>query len=83
MNKNIDFDYQKRLFEDFIRMRHQIQSLASFIQNPFEDLLRDGYTTKDEIKNNLEDFNKQYDNFIQKMENLKNEIINVLEFYSK
>ena len=53
-------DYQQKLFHEIVNMKHKMQGLAGFVQNDFDRMLADGTTTKDGIKEGIEDMDKSF-----------------------
>lgn len=73
---------QEIIFNEIINMKHDIQTLAEFIQNDFEFLLKDGYITKNEILEAINDMDDSYYRFINKVINLRQKSRKIMEYYA-
>lgn len=74
--------FQEETFNHIIRLKHGLQSLSSFVQNDFTLLLNDGYVSKEEIKQSINDLEKAYSKFINELNEVKEDSIKILKFYS-
>ncbi len=74
---------QEELFNKIIKQKSKIQNLAGYVQNDFNRMLEDGTATKEDIKNDIKNVEQDFDDFIKTIEELKQETIETLQFYSK
>jgi hypothetical protein len=73
---------QQATFIDIQRLSHDIRNLARFVQNDFDQLLADGYTTPAEISQSAEEAANAFDRCTAKLANLRAEVLAVLANYS-
>jgi hypothetical protein len=73
---------QHDTFIDIKRLSDDINSLAAFVQNDFEEMIADGYVTRDEISQSAEEAANAFDRCITKLANLRTEVLAVLANYS-
>lgn len=74
---------QKELFNDIINVKYDIQSLGSFVQNDFNRLLSDRYISKNEIKDQIVEMDKIYNDVLLKLIKLKLRSVELMEYYSE
>jgi predicted transcriptional regulator len=75
--------YQMRVFDEIINTKHDIQSIAGFVQNSFERMLEDGSVTKEEIKSTIPEMDKRFDDVIENLKKLKETTKSILNHYGK
>jgi hypothetical protein len=73
---------QQATFIDIKRLSHDVSNLAAFVQNDFNRLLADGHSTTAEISKSAEDAAFRFDRCLEKLTNLKDEVITVLSNFS-
>lgn len=74
-------DYQQQLFHEIVGMKHRMQGLAVFVQNDFDRMLEDGTTTKDRIKEAIEDMDKSFDKVINEMNTLREKCKVIMSYH--
>lgn len=74
-------DYQQKLFHEIVDMKHKMQGLAGFVQNDFDKMLEDGTTTKDGIKEAIEDMDKSFDKVINEMNTLREKCRVIMSYH--
>ena len=74
-------DYQQKLFHEIVGMKHKMQGLAGFVQNDFERMIEDGTTTKDGIKEAIEDMDKSFDKAINEMNMLREKCRVIMSYH--
>jgi ribosome recycling factor len=74
-------DYQQKLFHEIVDMKHRMQGLAGFVQNDFDRMLNDGTTTKDDIKEAIEDMDKSFDKVINEMNTLREKCRVIMSYH--
>ncbi len=74
-------DYQQKLFHEIVDMKHRVQGLAGFVQNDFDRMLEDGTTTKDGIKEVIEDMDKSFDKVINEMNILREKCRVIMSYH--
>ncbi|MFA5433969.1 MAG: hypothetical protein WC319_14085 [Candidatus Paceibacterota bacterium] len=72
---------QQKLFHEIVGMKHKIQGLAGFVQNDFDKMLEDGTTTKDGIKEAIEDMDKSFDKVINEMNTLREKCRVIMSYH--
>ncbi|NPV13048.1 MAG: hypothetical protein HPY57_14880 [Ignavibacteria bacterium] len=74
-------DYQQELFHEIVGIKHRIQGLAGFVQNDFDRMLEDGTTTKDGIKEAIEDMDKSFDKVVNELNLLREKCRVIMSYY--
>lgn len=74
-------DYQQKLFHEIVGMKHRMQGLASFVQNDFDRMLEDGTTTKDGIKEAIEDMDKSFDKVVNELNTLREKCRVIMSYH--
>ena len=74
-------DYQQELFHEIVSMKHRMQGLAGFVQNDFDKILSDGTTTKDGIKEAIEDMDKSFDNVVNEINTLREKCRVIMSYH--
>jgi ribosome recycling factor len=74
-------DYQQKIFHEIVGMKHRMQGLAGFVQNDFERMLEDGTTTKDGIKEAIEDMDKSFDKVVNEMNTLREKCRVIMSYH--
>ena len=64
-------DSTEELFNDIIDMKYQIQYLGGFVQNDFEQMLRDGIITREDIKDKIVNMDISFNETIIKLNVLR------------
>jgi hypothetical protein len=74
-------DYQQKLFHEIVGMKHRMQGLAGFVQNDFDRMLEDGTTTKDGIKEAIEDMDKSFDRVVNELNMLREKCRVIMSYH--
>ena len=74
-------DYQQKLFHEIVGMKHKMQGLAGFVQNDFDKMLEDDTTTKDGIKEAIEDMDISFDKVINEMNTLREKCRVIMSYH--
>lgn len=74
-------DYQQKLFREIVGMKHRMQGLAGFVQNDFDRMLEDGTTSKDGIKEAIEDMDKSFDKVIKELNKLREKCRVIMSYH--
>jgi len=74
-------DYQQKLFHKIVGMKHRMQGLARFVQNDFDRMLEDGTTTKDGIKEAIEDMDKSFDKVVNELNTLREKCRVIMSYH--
>lgn len=69
-------NYQRMVFEEIIDMKHRMQNLASYIQNPIPK-----EANSDEILESINQLNIDYDNAINKLLELRQRSQGILMYH--
>jgi len=72
---------QKALFNEIINLKTRIHSLAGFVQNDFDVMLKDGIVTKNDMKDSITHIDERYDNFIVELNTLREETKKLINKY--
>jgi len=67
---------QYNIFYNIINMKYGLQSLAAYVQNDFEKV--NNITNKETIKSDIIQMNKDYDNFIEDLNVLRNRAVDFM-----
>lgn len=74
----------EKLFNQINKLGTRVSQLSCMVQNDFDRMLEDGYTTKEELVGTIPEVQKEFNNVIfelQELEQIKNKIINILKSY--
>ena len=72
---------QEQLFLDWNDKCNKLKDLSSFIQNDFDRLLADGYTTREEIIKQRSEFFKQYVDLVSNIDELRTKMYDLMSGY--
>jgi hypothetical protein len=70
---------QAQLFEDIIKVKHDIQNLAGYVQNDFDTMIKDGSVTKEEIKLGIKDVNDDFNRILMNLQILQSRCEELIE----
>ena len=62
-------------------MKHRMQGLAGYVQNDFERMLEDGTTTKETINAEIIEMDKQYDEVIAELNELREQARDIMKYH--
>jgi len=82
--KNSKFEpikYQENLFNDIIGMKHRIQILGSFVQNDFNEMLKDGTIIKENIKEGIDEMDESFNEVINMLNKLREKCQIIMKYY--
>jgi hypothetical protein len=71
------------LYDEWSAECEKLKRLNSIIQNDLNRLLQDGYCTKEDISNSIQEFEKLFKDRVEKLNELKVQICKLLEEKSK
>jgi len=74
---------QKELFKDWKFTSWKISGLKEFFQNDFDRLLADGYTEKEEIRENIIEFEDLFNKNISELTALKDKVVSFMKEKAK
>jgi hypothetical protein len=70
---------QEFVFKSWKNVCIELSELSSFFQNDFEMMLKDGYTTKEELSKMKQEFEERFYHKIGSLKILKDQIIKLME----
>ena len=70
---------QETLFDEAKELAGRIETLAYFMQNDIDLMMKDGHLTKDKLKTMHEEMEKSYNKKIKELYNQRNENLKYLE----
>tara|TARA_R110002049_G_scaffold231127_2_gene403392 strand:+ start:2565 stop:2858 length:294 start_codon:yes stop_codon:yes gene_type:complete len=74
-------EYQEKIFNAIKNMKHRMQGLAGYVQNDFERMLEDGTTTKETINAEIIEMDKQYDEVIAELNELREQARDIMKYH--
>ena len=69
------------LFERIISLKHDIQGLAGYVQNPLPASVELNLTTINDIRESIEDMNLNFDSLISELQILKEEASETIQSF--
>jgi hypothetical protein len=73
---------QQEIFDSLKKLSHDIGNLAAFVQNDFDQMIEEGYTTPDEISKSAEEAARLFDCHVTALSNLRIEVLGLLAKHS-
>ena len=74
---------QQELFHDWKDICNRISDLSGYIQNPFDMMLLYGDATKPQIRESISIFEKEFNDHILRLQDLKEQIVKLMDEKSK
>jgi hypothetical protein len=74
-------NYQENLFNDIIGMKHRMQYLGGFVQNDFNEMLKDGMITKTDIKEAINEMDESFNEVIDMLNKLREKSRIIMKHY--
>ena len=72
---------QIKIFEDIRNMKYSILNLAVYVQNDFKEMLADGITTKEGIRQAIKDMDADFDRAISELNQLREKARDIMLYY--
>lgn len=73
---------QLETFNSIVNIKNKSQILAEYVQNDFGMMLKYNNITKQQIKESIVDMNKDFDNVINELNMLREQVRSIMEHYS-